>query len=110
MAIGHPAVSLKTIAEMEPKLEELKHDDALCMRLQIEAAYSAAASDQAKEVEEVRREEALRLPSDLDYSNLKLNLGYEEREKLTMAQPQTVSFLNFLVFFSYKKILDCSGE
>lgn len=93
LAIGHPAVTLAAMAQTEPALTELATDPALCGRLQVEAAYAAAVEDQLREVEEVRREEALRLPSHIDYSCKQLNLGFEEREKLSMAQPQTVSFI-----------------
>jgi len=52
--------------------------------------YAAAVAEQAKEVDEVRREEALKIPLNIDYTSQQLNFGREEVEKLTMAQPQTV--------------------
>ena len=48
--------------------------------------------EQAKEVEEVRRDESLLIPNEIDYLSKSLNLSFEERDKLISIQPQTVSF------------------
>jgi tRNA uridine 5-carboxymethylaminomethyl modification enzyme len=44
-----------------------------------------------QEVEEVRRDEKLSIPKNIDYFSKNLSLSFEEREKLTLIQPQTVS-------------------
>lgn len=70
-------------------------DPLLCQRLKIEALYEAAAAEQALEVEEVRRDEALTIPKHIDYNASSLNLSFEEREKLIMILPQTVRIYNY---------------
>lgn len=86
------------LARVAPELLPLTHDPSLENRLHIEALYEAAAADQAKEVEEVRRDEALLIPKDVDYNSEFLNLNFEEREKLLAVQPQTVSMNVFCIF------------
>lgn len=46
--------------------------------------------NQQQEIEEVRRDEALRLPEDLDYFAIDASLSTEVREKLDSNRPQTV--------------------
>uniref|UniRef100_A0A8B9F2Y1 5-taurinomethyluridine-[tRNA] synthase subunit MTO1, mitochondrial n=1 Tax=Amazona collaria TaxID=241587 RepID=A0A8B9F2Y1_9PSIT len=48
--------------------------------------------NQQQEIEEVRRDEALRLPEDLDYFAIDASLSLEVREKLDSNRPQTSLF------------------
>nr|XP_008195932.1 PREDICTED: protein MTO1 homolog, mitochondrial [Tribolium castaneum] len=84
-------ITISMLATVAPELLPLTHDPLLENRLHIEATYEAAASEQAVEVEEVRKEEALLIPKDLDYYSDTLNLNSEEREKLCSIQPQTIA-------------------
>lgn len=63
----------------------------LCKRLKIVAMYERVAQDQEKEVIEIRRDEAMKIPKNIDYLSRKLSLSYEEREKLAVVQPQTIA-------------------
>lgn len=59
-------------------------------RLRFEAAYSVVQKEQYVAIEEVRKDEVLRIPAAFDFFNPKLAITDEEREKLSLAQPQTV--------------------
>lgn len=48
--------------------------------------------NQQQEIEEVRRDEALQLPEDLDYFAIDASLSAEVREKLDSNRPQTVRY------------------
>lgn len=90
MTIATDEVEAEQIAELEPEtLGWVKNNYELCRRLKIEAIYEMAIGDQAKEVEEVRRDEKLVIPDSIDYFSI--DLSNEEREKLTLIQPKTVS-------------------
>lgn len=58
----------------------------------ITAAYEWCVVNQQHEIEEVRRDEALRLPEDLDYFAIDASLSAEVREKLDSNRPQTVRY------------------
>ncbi|NWX97734.1 MTO1 protein, partial [Nothoprocta ornata] len=62
----------------------------LAERLKIEAAYEWCVASQQQEIEEVRRDEALQLPEDLDYFAIDASLSAEVREKLDSSRPQTI--------------------
>lgn len=59
-------------------------------RLKSESMYEQYVEDQREEIEEVRRDEQLILPLDLDYLSPKLSLSTEEKEKLVTARPATI--------------------
>lgn len=54
------------------------------------AAYEWCVVSQQQEMEEVRRDEALQLPEDLDYFAIDASLSAEVREKLDSNRPRTV--------------------
>ncbi|ERL86273.1 hypothetical protein D910_03682 [Dendroctonus ponderosae] len=108
-------ITINLMATAEPALLPLTYDQALTTRLQIEATYERAAAEQYEEVNEVqgfnwvkkifgekqlikpaywvqvRANEALMLPEDLNYNSESLSLSMEEREKLLAVQPQTIA-------------------
>jgi len=59
-------------------------------RLKVEALYEAFIADQQHEFDEIRREEQMILPTDIDYRNQALNLSAEDREKLALTQPTSI--------------------
>ncbi|XP_044731978.1 protein MTO1 homolog, mitochondrial [Chrysoperla carnea] len=74
-----------------PELQQFAEDKSLATRLEIEASYEHASTIQAKEVEEIRRDEQLIIPENLDYADHSFNLSIEEKEKLLQIQPQTIA-------------------
>lgn len=68
MSISDDEIEAEHIAELYPEtLGWVKHNKELCRRLKIESMYEMAIGDQAKEVEEVRRDEKLIIPTTIDY-------------------------------------------
>lgn len=87
---GPPLV--EDICQVDPKaLSWIRDDPELCSRVKIEAMYERVVLDQAEEVKEIRRDESMLIPKEIDYLSNSLNLSFEEREKLIMIQPQTIA-------------------
>lgn len=91
LASGNGGVTVVSLSEAAPELKFLAENPNLIHRLQIEALYNHALKEQAAEIEEMRSEECLIIPRDVDYNSDSLSLSIEEREKLAAVQPQTVS-------------------
>ncbi|KAL9917255.1 protein MTO1 homolog, mitochondrial [Glossina fuscipes fuscipes] len=92
--LGIPSdnVTLKQLIDLLPQeLGHLSDITTLADRIKIEALYSHFVEEQMQEVNEVRREEHLIIPKDIDYFAKSLSLSNEERQKLTMIQPQTIA-------------------
>jgi tRNA uridine 5-carboxymethylaminomethyl modification enzyme len=66
-------------------------DRELCNRVKIEAIYERVVKEQEKEVLQIKREEKMEIPRNMDYLSQSLSLSFEEREKLIMIQPQTIA-------------------
>lgn len=60
-------VNIKQLAEINPDFMWMTEDEELCRRIQIESLYDFAVKEQAKEVEEVQRDESLIIPRNIDY-------------------------------------------
>lgn len=68
LSIPSDGVQPEAISDLEPGLLGwIKNDSNLCNRIKIESIYNQAAGEQAKEVEEVRRDEQLVIPRSMDY-------------------------------------------
>uniref|UniRef100_A0A182UGE9 tRNA uridine 5-carboxymethylaminomethyl modification enzyme C-terminal subdomain domain-containing protein n=1 Tax=Anopheles melas TaxID=34690 RepID=A0A182UGE9_9DIPT len=92
LAISNDAITTERVCAVEPAvLGWIRDDHELCQRLKIEALYSLSIEDQSREVEEVLRNESLRIPDAIDYLSKSLNLSFEEQEKLVKIQPQTIA-------------------
>ena len=64
----------------------------LSAKLKSEALYENFVDEQKCEIAEIKRDEKLDIPTDLDYLNVQtLNLSAEEREKLDLARPATIA-------------------
>ena len=69
----------------------------LCAKLKAEALYETYVIEQREEIEEIRKDEQLEIPTDLDYFNLQsLNLKMEDREILDVARPSTIAAVSRL--------------
>ncbi|XP_058120980.1 protein MTO1 homolog, mitochondrial [Anopheles ziemanni] len=92
LAISNDEITTERLCAVEPSvLGWILDDPELCRRLKIEALYSLSIEDQSREVEEVQRNENLRIPVAIDYLSKSLNLSFEEQEKLLHIQPQTIA-------------------
>lgn len=91
LSVVHDDVNVGKIAKFEPSLNWIAEDPQLCERIKIEAIYEREIKEQAKEIEEVRRNEEVLIPESIDYTCKTLSISFEEREKLLKAQPQTIA-------------------
>ncbi|CAG9760944.1 unnamed protein product [Ceutorhynchus assimilis] len=89
--INNEKIDIRSLAKAAPDLLQLTYDQSIVNRLHIEALYEHAAAEQFEEVNEVRENESLLLPKNLDYNSESLSLSMEEREKLARIQPQTIA-------------------
>ena len=76
-------------------MEQIPHNiftRDLSAKLKTEAVYENFVAEQLCEIAEIKRDEKLDIPTDLDYFNVQaLNLSVEEREKLDLARPSTIA-------------------
>ncbi|KAK0057200.1 protein MTO1 mitochondrial, partial [Biomphalaria pfeifferi] len=86
----NPMVSIQDVAEKIPEFHHLKEcSKQLLERLEIEVKYSAEIVDQMKEIEQVRRDEQLVIPDNLDYFSL--NISSDAKSKLAAARPASIA-------------------
>ncbi len=85
--LTHPEITLDDLARIWPQIADWS--PVAREQIEIEAAYHGYLGRQDADVEQFRREEALRLPPDLDYASLG-GLSTEVREKLSAVAPMTL--------------------
>jgi tRNA uridine 5-carboxymethylaminomethyl modification enzyme len=85
--LAYPGINVESLVSVWPKLANLP--PALAERLEIEALYSGYVKRQEVDVAAFRRDEALSLPEDLDYSQIG-GLSREVQDKLAKVRPQTL--------------------
>ncbi|XP_051853229.1 protein MTO1 homolog, mitochondrial [Antechinus flavipes] len=90
--LKYEEVDMAMLAKVLPEpLTKFAECQELMNRLKIEATYELSLILQQKEIEEIRRDEALQLPKDLDYLTIRdVSLSQEVREKLHSSRPQTI--------------------
>ncbi|XP_060608892.2 protein MTO1 homolog, mitochondrial isoform X2 [Anolis sagrei] len=89
--LQYQGVNMEVLARVVPDtFKKFAEWRQLADRLKIEALYEWHVSNQRLEIEEVRRDEALKLPEDLDYFAINASLSQEVREKLDSHRPQTI--------------------
>lgn len=85
--LAYPTIDMAAIEAAFPDIAAL--DPAIKAQLEIEAMYAGYIERQKDDVEALRREEALRLPADLDYAAIG-GLTNEVRAKLELIRPVTL--------------------
>jgi tRNA uridine 5-carboxymethylaminomethyl modification enzyme len=85
--LAYPEVTLDVLAGLWPEINDWSPD--VREQVEIDAAYAGYLDRQAADVEAFRRDEALRLPADLDYAAIG-SLSNEVRSKLTAVRPLTL--------------------
>lgn len=81
-------VTLTSLADFLPSDQQIDSESAA--QIQIEAIYANYLDRQAKDVEVLRRDEAVIIPPDFDYAALS-SLSNELRQKLERARPETIA-------------------
>ncbi|OJU07986.1 MAG: tRNA uridine-5-carboxymethylaminomethyl(34) synthesis enzyme MnmG, partial [Caulobacterales bacterium 68-7] len=85
--LAYPDIGFDDLARLWPQLAEW--DPAVREQVEIDAAYAGYLDRQQADVDAFRRDEALRLPADLDYAIVG-GLSNEARQKLAAVRPQTL--------------------
>lgn len=85
--LRYPEIDLARLAEIWPELKGFS--PKVVEQLEIDAAYAAYIERQSGDIAAFRREEALRLPQNLDYAKV-AGLSTEVRQKLMRIAPATL--------------------
>ncbi len=85
--LAYPDVNLARLAAIWPELAGIRPDVA--EQLEIDAVYRGYLDRQAADIAAHRRDEALALPTDLDYGGIG-GLSAEARQKLDQVRPATL--------------------
>jgi tRNA uridine 5-carboxymethylaminomethyl modification enzyme len=85
--LGYPGMDLASLARLWPELASIPVE--ITEQLEIDARYAGYIERQEADIRAFRRDEALRLPRDLDYDAVG-SLSAEIRGKLRAAQPETL--------------------
>lgn len=86
--LSYPDIDLAGLARLWPE-EIAALDPACAQQVAIDALYAVYLKRQSADVEALRRDEALRLPADLDYQLVR-GLSNEARQKLETVRPETL--------------------
>ncbi|NNK79782.1 MAG: tRNA uridine-5-carboxymethylaminomethyl(34) synthesis enzyme MnmG, partial [Litoreibacter sp.] len=82
--LSFPDIDFAGLKGIWPELAEIPSD--LADRLSKEALYANYLDRQSRDAEALRKDEALRIPADMDYGSID-GLSHEIREKLVRARP-----------------------
>jgi tRNA uridine 5-carboxymethylaminomethyl modification enzyme len=85
--LAYPGIDLTRLAQIWPNLAEFVAE--IAEQLEIDARYAGYLERQGRDIASFRRDEALLLPSDLDYAAVG-SLSREISDKLTQARPTTL--------------------
>jgi tRNA uridine 5-carboxymethylaminomethyl modification enzyme len=82
-----PGVSIESLQQIWPELGAI--EPKIAAQIEIDAKYAVYLARQAKDIEALRRDEALRIPGDLDYASM-AGLSNEVRQRLETIRPRTM--------------------
>ncbi|MGE4610309.1 MAG: tRNA uridine-5-carboxymethylaminomethyl(34) synthesis enzyme MnmG [Paracoccaceae bacterium] len=85
--LTYPDVTISKLSEIWTELDEIP--EKIARQIENDARYAHYIKRQKNDVEAMRRDEALRIPGDIDYSNI-IGLSNELRGKLSQIQPSTL--------------------
>lgn len=81
-------ISIETLSEIWEEIGEI--DEDILQQISIEALYSGYMSRQEADIKAFQRDEALKLPKDLDYAEIG-GLSNEVKEKLSTIRPHSIA-------------------
>ncbi|XP_018365095.1 PREDICTED: protein MTO1 homolog, mitochondrial [Trachymyrmex cornetzi] len=94
LSVTDELVTFAKLAKLLPQLGHLDGDPGLARRIEIETKYVFAVAEQQDQVNDIRRNEQMVIPDNIDYNSPNLNLSNEDREKLTKHLPRTIAAAN----------------
>ncbi|XP_038056099.1 protein MTO1 homolog, mitochondrial-like [Patiria miniata] len=87
--LAYPNVTLAHLAAVSPDLKTYADDESIAMRLKVEGIYAPLLRQQQCDIDQVKRDESLVLPADIDYDSI--NISREAIAKLSTVRPQTIA-------------------
>jgi tRNA uridine 5-carboxymethylaminomethyl modification enzyme len=84
--LAHPSLDIAALARVAPALASIR--PAIAVQIETDAKYAVYLDRQNADIDALRRDEAVRLPDDLDYELS--GLSNELREKLKRTRPGTL--------------------
>ena len=91
LGINNFEVEIKHFERLSPEVYgEAATFPWMSERIKIEALYETLVEAQREEIEEIKRDDLLALPYDLDYLHTSLALSIEEKEKLALVRPASI--------------------
>ena len=85
--LRYPEISWEDLEKLWPQMESINRD--IKEQIEIDALYAGYVTRQEADIQALRRDEALKLPETLDYSQIG-GLSNEVRQKLEVARPVTL--------------------
>ncbi|MEM7170120.1 MAG: tRNA uridine-5-carboxymethylaminomethyl(34) synthesis enzyme MnmG [Pseudomonadota bacterium] len=85
--LRYPDIHFGDLARLWPELAQM--ESGIAAQVEIEAGYGGYLERQAADIRAFRRDEALKLPADLDYSSVP-SLSGEARQALASGRPRTL--------------------
>ncbi len=85
--LRYPEISWEDLSAIWPELEAI--EAPIREQVEIDALYAGYMARQASEIEAFRKDEALKLPKTVDYSQIG-GLSNEVRQKLELVRPETL--------------------
>jgi len=86
--LSFPDISLDRLISVWPQISNL--EPRIATQLEVDARYAAYLRRQDEDVAQLKRDEAIRIPSDFDYSGIP-SLSVEVRQKLVQHKPATIA-------------------
>lgn len=85
-------ISIDMIIKVLPdRFGHLAQDSIILERIKIEAIYAPSIKGLQEEIDEIRKNEQMIIPSSIDYNMPQLNLSIEEKEKFSEIKPYTIA-------------------
>jgi tRNA uridine 5-carboxymethylaminomethyl modification enzyme len=86
--LSFPNISLERLKPIWPEIGNL--DAGIAAQLEVDARYAAYLRRQDEDVAQLKRDEAVSIPADFDYSGIP-SLSAEVRQKLVQHRPATIA-------------------
>jgi tRNA uridine 5-carboxymethylaminomethyl modification enzyme len=88
-ALTRPEVHYAELAGIHPELAALRLDADVQESLEIDVKYAGYVERQGENIERMRRQESVEIPSDLDFKSLS-GIANEAKDKLARLRPRTL--------------------
>ncbi|XP_006817348.2 5-taurinomethyluridine-[tRNA] synthase subunit MTO1, mitochondrial-like [Saccoglossus kowalevskii] len=86
--LNYDKVTIYKLSQACPEFKHLAHDVEIATRLKIEGIYAPVMWQINSDIEAIKQDEELMLPTDVDYDSI--NVSKEVREKLSQVRPSTI--------------------